>query len=95
MTEIQVPRVVIGGTTSGVGKTTIAVGLMAALVRRGLKGTSVATCWRRLSTCIWRPTQAWPVASWPHAPSIQNSRGAGTGQSEVGSAKRESQSRSQ
>jgi len=36
MTEIQVPRLVIGGTTSGVGKTTIAVGLMAALVRRGL-----------------------------------------------------------
>ena len=36
MTEIQVPRLVIEGTTSGVGKTTIAVGLMAALVRRGL-----------------------------------------------------------
>lgn len=37
MTGIQVPRLVIGGTTSGVGKTTIAVGVMAALVRRGLK----------------------------------------------------------
>jgi cobyrinic acid a,c-diamide synthase len=36
MTGIQVPRLVIGGTTSGVGKTTIAVGVMAALVRRGL-----------------------------------------------------------
>ena len=71
MTGIQVPRLVIGGTTSGVGKTTIAVGLMAALVRRGLKCTSVATCWRRLSTCIWRPTKAWPVASWPHAPGIR------------------------
>ncbi len=59
MTGIQVPRLVIGGTTSGVGKTTIAVGVMAALVRRGLKATSVATCWRRLSTCIWRPTRAW------------------------------------
>ncbi len=37
MTEIQVPRLVIGGATSGVGKTTIAAGLMAALTRRGLR----------------------------------------------------------
>ncbi|MGH7411283.1 MAG: cobyrinate a,c-diamide synthase, partial [Candidatus Methylomirabilis sp.] len=37
MTERQIPRLVIGGTTSGVGKTTIAIGLMAVLVRRGLK----------------------------------------------------------
>ena len=87
MTGIQVPRLVIGGTTSGVGKTTIAVGVMAALVRRGLKGTSMATCWRRLSTCIWRSTQAWPVASWPHAPATQNNRLASTGQPEVGNAK--------
>ena len=57
MTVIQVPRLVIGGTTSGVGKTTIAVGVMAALMRRGLKGTIAARCWGRLSTCIWRPTQ--------------------------------------
>ena len=31
------PRVVIAGTNSGVGKTTLTVGLMAALVRRGLQ----------------------------------------------------------
>ena len=37
MTERQVSRLVIGGSTSGVGKTTIAVGLMAALKRRGLR----------------------------------------------------------
>ncbi len=37
MTQTQVPRLVIGGATSGVGKTTIAVGLMAALTRRGLR----------------------------------------------------------
>ncbi len=37
MTKIQVPRLVIGGSTSGVGKTTIAVGLMAALSRRSLQ----------------------------------------------------------
>ncbi len=37
MTEAQVPRLVIGGATSGVGKTTIAIGLMAALSRRGLR----------------------------------------------------------
>lgn len=33
---IRIPRVLIAGTHSGVGKTTVAVGLMAALVRRGL-----------------------------------------------------------
>ena len=71
MTEIQVPRLVIGGTTSGVGKTTIAVGLMAALVRRGLKSAIAARCWGRVSTCIWRPTPDWLVASWPHAPGIR------------------------
>lgn len=37
MMERQISRLVIGGTASGVGKTTIAIGLMAALVRRGLK----------------------------------------------------------
>jgi len=31
------PRIVIGGTNSGVGKTTIATGLMAALTKRGKK----------------------------------------------------------
>ncbi len=36
MTEIRVPRLVVGGATSGVGKTTISVGLMAALVRSRL-----------------------------------------------------------
>lgn len=30
------PRIVVAGTSSGVGKTTVATGLMAALVRRGL-----------------------------------------------------------
>lgn len=34
------PRVVIAGTSSGVGKTTVATGLMAALVRRGLAVSS-------------------------------------------------------
>ena len=33
----MVKAIVIGGTTSGVGKTTIAVGLTAALKRRGMK----------------------------------------------------------
>jgi len=32
----QIPRLVIGGATSGVGKTTVSIGLMAALRRRGL-----------------------------------------------------------
>ncbi len=32
-----VPRVVIAGTHSGVGKTTIAAALMAAFTRRGLR----------------------------------------------------------
>ncbi len=32
-----IPRLVIGGTSSGVGKTTFSMGLMAALRRRGLK----------------------------------------------------------
>lgn len=36
MSERLIPRLVIGGTTSGVGKSTIALGLMAALSRRGL-----------------------------------------------------------
>ena len=31
------PRLVVAGTSSGAGKTTVATGLMAALVRRGLK----------------------------------------------------------
>ena len=33
---VSIPRLLIAGTHSGVGKTTVAVGLMAALVRRGL-----------------------------------------------------------
>lgn len=32
---MQIPRIVIGGTHSGAGKTTLATGIMAALVRRG------------------------------------------------------------
>jgi cobyrinic acid a,c-diamide synthase len=31
------PRLVVAGTHSGVGKTTVATGLMAALARRGLR----------------------------------------------------------
>ena len=34
--EVDIPRIVIGAATSGAGKTTIATGLMAALVARGL-----------------------------------------------------------
>jgi cobyrinic acid a,c-diamide synthase len=34
---VSVPRLVIAGTASGVGKTTVATGLMAALSRRGLR----------------------------------------------------------
>lgn len=36
-TTLDVPRLVIAGSTSGVGKTTVTVGLVAALRRRGLK----------------------------------------------------------
>ena len=35
--QIEIPRVVVAGTHSGCGKTTIATGLMAALVARGLE----------------------------------------------------------
>jgi len=35
--RIEIPRVVVAGTHSGCGKTTIATGLMAALVARGLE----------------------------------------------------------
>jgi cobyrinic acid a,c-diamide synthase len=34
---MSLPRIVIAGTHSGVGKTTIATGIMAALARRGLR----------------------------------------------------------
>ena len=34
---MSIPRLVIAGTHSGVGKTTLAVGLMAAYRRRGLR----------------------------------------------------------
>ncbi|MDJ0270180.1 MAG: cobyrinate a,c-diamide synthase [Aigarchaeota archaeon] len=37
ISNIRAPRVVVAGIESGVGKTTIAAGLMAALKRRGLK----------------------------------------------------------
>jgi len=33
---VKIPRLLIAGTQSGVGKTTVAVGIMAALVKRGL-----------------------------------------------------------
>ena len=32
-----IPRIVVGGTHSGVGKTTVATALMAAFTRRGLR----------------------------------------------------------
>ncbi|MGA7798532.1 MAG: hypothetical protein WB986_07935, partial [Methanoregula sp.] len=35
--QAEIPRIVIAGTHSGCGKTTIASGLMAALVTRGLE----------------------------------------------------------
>ncbi|MFA4835991.1 MAG: cobyrinate a,c-diamide synthase [Dehalococcoidia bacterium] len=35
--KVAIPRLVIAGTHSGVGKTTISIGVMAALKRRGLK----------------------------------------------------------
>ena len=34
---MNLPRIVIAGTHSGVGKTTVATGIMAALCRRGLR----------------------------------------------------------
>lgn len=34
--KTQIPRVVIAGTGSGVGKTTLTIGIMAALVKRGI-----------------------------------------------------------
>src|SRR5947209_843051 len=34
---IDIPRLVVGGTASGVGKTTVVVGLVGALRARGLK----------------------------------------------------------
>lgn len=34
---MNIPRIVIGGTNSGCGKTTISAGIMAALVKRGLR----------------------------------------------------------
>ena len=37
MARLEVPRLVIAGTHSGVGKTTVATALIAALVRRGLR----------------------------------------------------------
>lgn len=37
MAQVNVPRVVIAGTSSGVGKTTIVTGLLAALTQRGLQ----------------------------------------------------------
>ena len=37
MTQVVIPRLVIAGTHSGVGKTTITAGLIAALRQRGLK----------------------------------------------------------
>ncbi len=37
MSTILGPRLIVAGTSSGVGKTTVATGLMAALKRQGLK----------------------------------------------------------
>lgn len=38
--RIDIPRLVIAGTHSGVGKTTVATALMAALERRGVCGVT-------------------------------------------------------
>jgi len=35
--QVKTPRIIIAGTHSGVGKTSVAIGLMASLKRRGLK----------------------------------------------------------
>jgi cobyrinic acid a,c-diamide synthase len=35
--KAEIPRIIIAGTHSGVGKTTVAIGLMAALAKRGYK----------------------------------------------------------
>jgi cobyrinic acid a,c-diamide synthase len=37
MITIKIPRLLVGGTASGVGKTTFVVGLIKALRARGLK----------------------------------------------------------
>src|SRR6266849_6463565 len=33
--DLKIPRIVIGGTHSGVGKTSVAIGIMGALAKRG------------------------------------------------------------
>ena len=38
---LQKPAIVIAGTTSGVGKTTISMGIMRKLVECGFDGTTV------------------------------------------------------
>src|SRR5206468_11644976 len=35
LSDLKIPRIVIGGTHSGVGKTSIAIGIMGALARKG------------------------------------------------------------
>ena len=46
-----IPRVLVAGTHSGCGKTTIATGLMAALVARGITDASYAT--KRSPAAAW------------------------------------------
>ncbi|MFQ5800519.1 MAG: AAA family ATPase, partial [Candidatus Hydrothermarchaeales archaeon] len=37
MTELKIPRIAIGGTSSGAGKTVLSIGLMRALKERGME----------------------------------------------------------
>ena len=51
-------RLIVAGMSSGVGKTTITVGLIAALRRRGLRSSRS----RSVPTTSTRPTTHWPPA---------------------------------
>ena len=47
--RIEIPRLVVAGTASGVGKTTFTVGLVRALRSRGLKAAVFKWCTFRRS----------------------------------------------
>jgi hypothetical protein len=54
---MNVPRCLIAVPASGAGKTTFAVGLMAAL--------AWATCSRLTPICTFLPGPSWPHVLWP------------------------------